>query len=424
MRFMFLLLYLYTASLFAADEMNLVVDDQELQITRYPATGEQLSIWLLPRLGSAPTVRQMAQAVADRGTEVWLVDLTFSLFLPEGPASLRSIEGRYVSGLLAEARRSSGKSITLLAQGYAAIPALKGARQWQLDQQQTASPQRYLNGVVLLSPELYATIPALGMEPVYEDIVAATNVPIMIYQAGKRGNRWQLDKLVERLHKGGAQVFTRVLPGVTGLFYEKDKASPTLAERKRFPVHLDKAVSLLRRMPMPEQALAMDTLSEQRGLGLDTQLTPFRAGFSPAPVDLQAASGRRVTRDDYRGRVTVMNFWASWCPPCVEEIPSLNNLRRQMAGLPFELISVNYAEDEASIGAFLKRVKVDFPVLLDSDGSYAARWNVLVFPSTFVIGPDGRIAYGVNGAILWDSPQVVSELKALLPAADTSMSSR
>ena len=84
-----------------------------------------------------------------------------------------------------------------------------------------------------------------------------------------------------------------------------------------------------------------------------------------------------------------------------------------MQDKPFELISVNYAEDAYKISLFLQQVKVNFPVLLDLDGKVSANWNIVVFPSTFVIGPDGMIHYGVNGAIHWDSPQVVKQLNQL-----------
>jgi peroxiredoxin len=85
-----------------------------------------------------------------------------------------------------------------------------------------------------------------------------------------------------------------------------------------------------------------------------------------------------------------------------------------MKGTPFELISVDYAEDEEAIKAFMKEVNVDFPVLLDTDGKVSAQWNVVVFPSTFVIGPDGRIVYGVKGGIHWDTAEILGELKALM----------
>jgi peroxiredoxin len=87
-----------------------------------------------------------------------------------------------------------------------------------------------------------------------------------------------------------------------------------------------------------------------------------------------------------------------------------------MEGRTFELISVDYAEERDRILEFLADVDVDFPVLLDKEGKVSADWNVLVFPSTFVIGPDGRIVYGVKGGIHWDSPDVTIMLKELLQA--------
>jgi peroxiredoxin len=85
-----------------------------------------------------------------------------------------------------------------------------------------------------------------------------------------------------------------------------------------------------------------------------------------------------------------------------------------MTNHPFELISINYAETPEQIDEFLNMVKVDFPVLLDQDGSYSAKWNVLVYPATFVIDTDGNIVYGVNGAIEWDSEEITGKLKALI----------
>ena len=86
-----------------------------------------------------------------------------------------------------------------------------------------------------------------------------------------------------------------------------------------------------------------------------------------------------------------------------------------MRGKPFQLISVNYAESAETIKAFLKQVKVDYPVLLDPNGEIATQWNVIAYPSTFVIGSDGKIHYGVNAAIAWDAPEVIHLLEGLMP---------
>ena len=152
---------------------------------------------------------------------------------------------------------------------------------------------------------------------------------------------------------------------------------------------------------------------EPVGSGIDIRLKTFKGNFLPHPIDLKDALNKRYQRESYTGQITVINFWATWCPPCVEVIPSLNRLRDEMRDIPFELVSINYAESAETISAFLKMVEVNYPVLLDETGQVSIRWNVVAFPSTFIIGADGKIHYGVNAAIHWDSQDVVTALKEL-----------
>lgn len=84
-----------------------------------------------------------------------------------------------------------------------------------------------------------------------------------------------------------------------------------------------------------------------------------------------------------------------------------------MTGSHFELISINYAEDEKAIREFMKNVNVEFPVLLDRDGNFARKWNVITYPSTFIIDVNGKIKYGVNAAIKWDDPEVIQKINSL-----------
>ena len=146
---------------------------------------------------------------------------------------------------------------------------------------------------------------------------------------------------------------------------------------------------------------------------LDIELKQYKGNRKPLPIDLVNINGERVVREQFGGKVTVVNFWATWCPPCVEEIPMLNRLKAKMKNSNFELLSINFGQEEAVIVEFLKKVNVEFPVLLDGGGRTAGDWNTVVLPSTFVIGPDGKFAYAVNAAIEWDSPAVVQALKEL-----------
>ncbi|MCP4407666.1 MAG: TlpA family protein disulfide reductase [Gammaproteobacteria bacterium] len=402
------------------ESLDVEVLDQTLSIERYPAQGKHLIIWVAPGFGGPERAAIMSAELVKRGVEVWYVDLSESLFLPKSSATMRKLDGSYVAGLVEQAHQVTGKQIILLSRSYGAIPILRGARRWQLRQVQKtnttkqARVENYLSGAILFSPELYHGIPSLGLGPVYAPIVSATNLPIMLYQAGNRGNRWQLHEVIERLQKGGSWVSIKVLAGVTGVFYEGDSAAATTEIQRQLPGELVKIAGLLAKIPTSLKTPVLPEIEAPVGLGLDIELKPFKGNPMPLPMDLYDMRGQRFQRSDYRGKVTVMNFWASWCKPCVEEIPALNRLQGLMKNQPFELVSVNYAEDKQRIDEFMNRIKVDFPVLLDSDGRVAAQWNVLVFPSTFIIGPDGRIIYGINGAIYWDAPSVVNQLNNLI----------
>lgn len=176
---------------------------------------------------------------------------------------------------------------------------------------------------------------------------------------------------------------------------------------------------MLEATPTPLNAVEIAKVEEIKNKSLDIELKEYKGDRNPSPLDLRNMHGKRVVRDDYRGKVTVVNFWATWCPPCVEEIPMLNRLSGKMEDQNFELLSVNFGQDKATIRDFLKKVNVEFPVLLDEGGRTSGSWNTIVLPSTFVIGPDGKFAYAVNAAIEWDSQEVVEALKKL-GGSDTS----
>jgi len=134
---------------------------------------------------------------------------------------------------------------------------------------------------------------------------------------------------------------------------------------------------------------------------------------NPAPdFTLKDLSGRPVQLSSLKGKVVVLNFWATWCPPCREEIPSMVRLNQAMQGKPFQMLAVSIDEGgRDAVGAFFRKSGVVLPALLDSDSKVARRYGTTGVPETFVIDAKGVILKKVIGAMDWSSPQVLAALE-------------
>jgi peroxiredoxin len=134
----------------------------------------------------------------------------------------------------------------------------------------------------------------------------------------------------------------------------------------------------------------------------------------PAPdFALPDTNGRMHRLSDYRGKTVIINFWATWCPPCREEIPSMNRAWQQLRDEDVVMLAVNMGEDEDTIFVFTADYPAEFPLLLDRDGTVTARWPVKGLPTTYIVAPDGRIAYRAIGGRRWDDSGILDTLRAL-----------
>lgn len=119
---------------------------------------------------------------------------------------------------------------------------------------------------------------------------------------------------------------------------------------------------------------------------------------------------------DYRGQIVLVNFWASWCPPCVKEMPSLQRLDQRLDAdqVPFQILAINIGEERALMESFLKQVEVKFTVLLDEQSTLVKEWGVYAYPSTFLVDQTGHIRYALFGAIDWDTEQTANIIRSLV----------
>lgn len=144
------------------------------------------------------------------------------------------------------------------------------------------------------------------------------------------------------------------------------------------------------------------------------QLPPWSGGPTPA-LRLQDLEGKEHTLGAYRGKVVLVNFWATWCEPCKDEMPSIERLRRSLEGRPFAVLAVNLAEPDSRVQRFLREVPLGFPVLMDRDTAAAKAWKARMLPATYIIGPDGRIRYSYLGELDWSREPVRKQIAELLP---------
>ena len=142
-------------------------------------------------------------------------------------------------------------------------------------------------------------------------------------------------------------------------------------------------------------------------------LKPWSGGATP-PLVLSDLEGVKHRLADYRGKVVLVNFWATWCVPCRDEMPSIERLRASLEGKPFVVLAVNLAEPESRIRKFLEAVPVRFPVLLDRDTQASKAWQARLLPVTFIVGPDGAIRYRYVGELDWSGPEARKAILGLL----------
>lgn len=126
--------------------------------------------------------------------------------------------------------------------------------------------------------------------------------------------------------------------------------------------------------------------------------------------------GRRLLLSEFVGRVVVLNFWATWCEPCRAEMPSLDALGQRHRHDGLAVVAVNYRESAEVVRGFIDRMRVAATIVLDRDGDAASAWTPRVFPSTVLIGRDGRPTVTVLGAFDWSGREARDLIEPLLAA--------
>lgn len=129
--------------------------------------------------------------------------------------------------------------------------------------------------------------------------------------------------------------------------------------------------------------------------------------------ELPMLDGSTLEPADLAGRPWLINFWATWCAPCIEEMPAMNTAWETLEPAGVGMLAVNVGETTEAIEAFLEKVPVDFPIALGDGASTLPDWGARALPTTLVIDADGRIVHEALGPRDWDDPELVARIAAL-----------
>ncbi len=129
--------------------------------------------------------------------------------------------------------------------------------------------------------------------------------------------------------------------------------------------------------------------------------------------ELPDLDGKKVKLSDFAGKVVLVNFWATWCPPCRAEIPSMQRAWNILKEKDVMLLAIHVGGNEDRVWTFLTDFNVDFPVLLDANSKVSRSWPMMGLPVSFVIDPEGRIALQAIGGREWDNEKLIEQILSL-----------
>lgn len=140
----------------------------------------------------------------------------------------------------------------------------------------------------------------------------------------------------------------------------------------------------------------------------------IKKGDTAPSFTITTDSGKRITHRDFGGKLLVLNFWATWCPPCVAEMPSLHQFSQQMANSGVVVLGVSIDKNEQTYKRFVQQAGPAFETARDPEASIATDYGTFMWPETYIINPDGKVVEKYIGERDWNDPRLISSIKGML----------
>jgi len=146
----------------------------------------------------------------------------------------------------------------------------------------------------------------------------------------------------------------------------------------------------------------------------DANIQVLGQRIDPRDFSLPLLAGGNATLSSFKGKVVILNFWATWCPPCRVEMPSMEILFQRFNAQGLEILAVDIGENASTVQQFIRSAGYTFPVLLDSANRVSSVYGIEAIPTTYIIDREGKIIGRVVGSIIWDNQRVIAAIDALL----------
>jgi thiol-disulfide isomerase/thioredoxin len=158
------------------------------------------------------------------------------------------------------------------------------------------------------------------------------------------------------------------------------------------------------------QNQSQDITGVFRSAGIPVLAKPM----DPEAFSLPLLQGGRTELSAYQGKIVLLNFWATWCPPCRAEMPSMETLYKRFKDQGLEILAVDCAEEKTVVERFMQNSKYSYPVLLDADGTVSNLYGIEALPTTFILNREGKIIARIVGSLRWNDPKIITAIEAAL----------
>lgn len=161
--------------------------------------------------------------------------------------------------------------------------------------------------------------------------------------------------------------------------------------------------------------LVLLLLNRNRSNYKSVEQVPIEVGLPAPDFTFPTINGTMVSLSDYRGKIVLVNIWATWCPPCVDEMPSMEKLYQKLKGENFEILAVSIDSlGEKVVAPFMKKYKLTFPALIDSAGAIRMGYRTTGVPESFIIDKDGILVKKIIGSLDWTKPEILHLFQRLI----------